>query len=226
MLEIMGLNKDRITSLELLDQINIFRKQEGNRAELRHDTLLDIIRDEFEEEIGLQKILETPYIHPQNKQKYPMFILNYNQAKQVLLRESKFVRRAVIHYVERLEEELQKDFIEKYERQLLGFDELVKRNEELEYNNGNGKYYKSINNIEWLKDYWNLDIKKVENKVIKKLVEISNSLNIGCKVIFPTFSNKEVLLFHIKVYEELLEEIKKFEDMGLVNSYINYILGE
>lgn len=80
MLEIMGLNKDRITSLELLDQINIFRKQEGNRAELRHDTLLDIIRDEFEEEIGLQKLLETPYIHPQNKQKYPMFILNYSQA--------------------------------------------------------------------------------------------------------------------------------------------------
>lgn len=49
-----------------------------------------------------------------------MYILTYNQAKQVLLRESKFVRRAVIHYVERLEEELQKDFIEKYERQLLG----------------------------------------------------------------------------------------------------------
>lgn len=225
MLKIMGLNKDRITSLELLDQINIFRKQEGNRAVLQHKDLLKIIRNEFEEEINEGKISLVEYKDKKGELR-PMYILTYNQAKQVLLRESKFVRRAVIHYVERLEEELQKDFIEKYERQLLGFDELVKRNEELEYNNGNGKYYKSINNIKWLKNYWNLDIKKVENKVIKKLVEISNSLNIGCKVIFPTFSNKEVLLFHVKVYEEFLEEIKKIEDMGLVNSYINYVLGE
>ena len=225
MLKIMGLNKDRITSLELLDQINIFRNQEGNRAVLQHKDLLKIIRNEFEEEINEGKISLVEYKDKKGELR-PMYILTYNQAKQVLLRESKFVRRAVIHYVERLEEELQKDFIEKYERQLLGFDELVKRNEELEYNNGNGKYYKSINNIKWLKNYWNLDIKKVENKVIKKLVEISNSLNIGCKVIFPTFSNKEVLLFHVKVYEEFLEEIKKIEDMGLVNSYINYVLGE
>ena len=33
-----------------------------------------------------------------------MFILTYNQAKQVLLRESKFVRRAIIHYIEVLEQ--------------------------------------------------------------------------------------------------------------------------
>ena len=60
---------------------------------LRHDTLLEIIRDEFEEEIGLQKLLETHYVHPQNKQQYPMFVLTISQAKQVLLRESKFVRK-------------------------------------------------------------------------------------------------------------------------------------
>ena len=36
--------------------------------------------------------------------KYDMFILTYNQAKQVLLRESKFVRRAIIHYIEVLEQ--------------------------------------------------------------------------------------------------------------------------
>ena len=102
----MGLNKDRITSLELLDQINIFRKQEGNRAELQHKDLLKIIRNEFEEEINEGKISLVEYKDKKGELR-PMYILTYNQAKQVLLRESKFVRRAVIHYVERLEEELQ-----------------------------------------------------------------------------------------------------------------------
>lgn len=50
--------------------------------------------------------METLYEHPQNKQKYPMFILTLNQAKQVLMRESKFVRKAVIEYIEKLEQQL------------------------------------------------------------------------------------------------------------------------
>ena len=93
-----------ITSLELVEQINLFRKEEGKEISLRHDTLLNNIRDEFEEEIGLQKILETQYTHPQNKQKYPMFELTITQGKQVLLRESKFVRRHVVAWLERFEE--------------------------------------------------------------------------------------------------------------------------
>lgn len=44
-----------ITSLELLEQINFFREQEGNKTELLHKTLLEIIRDEFSEEIREQK---------------------------------------------------------------------------------------------------------------------------------------------------------------------------
>ena len=85
MLEIMGLNKDRITSLELLDQINIFRKQEGNRAVLQHYDLLKIIRDEFEEEINEGKISVVDYKDKKGELR-PMYILTYNQAKQVLLR--------------------------------------------------------------------------------------------------------------------------------------------
>ena len=49
------MNKNTITSLELLEQINLFRKAEGNRAELLHKTLLEIIRDEFSEEITERK---------------------------------------------------------------------------------------------------------------------------------------------------------------------------
>lgn len=102
----------KISSLELVEQINIFRRQEReiyneekNRlyADITHDSLLKIIRDEFEEEIGIGELNETPYTHPQNKQEYKMFLLTTSQAKQVLVRESKMVRKAVIAYIEKLE---------------------------------------------------------------------------------------------------------------------------
>ena len=38
--------------------------------------------------------------------KQPIFVLTLNQAKQVLMRESKFVRRAIIQYIEKLEQAL------------------------------------------------------------------------------------------------------------------------
>ena len=214
----MGLNKDRITSLELLDQINIFRKQEGNRAELQHKDLLKIIRNEFEEEINEGKISLVEYKDKKGELR-PMYILTYNQAKQVLLRESKFVRRAVIHYVERLEEELQKDFIEKYERQLLGFDKLVKRNEELEYNNGNGKYYKSIYNIKWWKDYFILDKKGLGRKLTEELIRLSGELNIAYEGIYPVFSNNEVLVFHVKTYEEFRKRLINDTEFRILPAY-------
>ena len=65
------------------------REQEGNRTELEHKNLLAIIRDEFEEEIGQLKIQPSSYKNSQNKEQ-PMFVLTIFQAKQVLLRESKF----------------------------------------------------------------------------------------------------------------------------------------
>lgn len=92
------IKKDTITSLELVDEINIFRKQDENKSDLRHDTLLGIIRIEFEEEISLQELLESNYAS--RGKEYPMFILTMSQAKQVLVRESKFVRKAVIKKLE------------------------------------------------------------------------------------------------------------------------------
>jgi phage antirepressor YoqD-like protein len=98
---------ETITSLELVKQINLFRAQEENKAELRHDTLLEIIRDEFEDEISLQKLLESNYKSERGRT-YPMFVLTISQAKQVLVRESKFVRKAIINHLELLEERLKK----------------------------------------------------------------------------------------------------------------------
>ena len=95
--------KKTITSLELVEQINLFRKEEGKDVELQHKTMLAIIRDEFEEEIGQQKILPTSYKDQWNREQ-PMFELTITQGKQVLLRESKFVRRHVVAWLESLEQ--------------------------------------------------------------------------------------------------------------------------
>lgn len=95
------LNKDKITSLELLEQINLFRVKEG-RNELQHNDLLKIIRDEFSEEINEGKISHVDY-KDKKGEKRPMYNLTYNQAKQVLARESKTVRKAVFKYIEYLE---------------------------------------------------------------------------------------------------------------------------
>ena len=107
--EIITEKKDKITSLEIVAEINKFRKEEGNKNELRHDNLLQIIRDEFSEEISLLKIQESTYKNDRGRE-YPMFILSLNQAKQILMRESKFVRKAMINYIEKLEEKIKNPF--------------------------------------------------------------------------------------------------------------------
>ena len=99
--------KDTVTSLELLEQINFFRKKERELEEkenrllknINHDSLLKIIRDEFEEEISLGELNESNY--KSRGKEYPMFILTFNQGKQILARESKTVRKAVFVYIEK-----------------------------------------------------------------------------------------------------------------------------
>ena len=134
------LSKESINSKDLLKQINYFREMEyqekkennllteaqkkrGHYIELRHDTLLNIIKSEFNLKIDLQNILEMLkdrlnfepiYIDgifiSTYKDKYDreqiMFILTIDQAKQVLLRESKVVRKAVIQYLNLLEKRI------------------------------------------------------------------------------------------------------------------------
>ena len=85
------IKKDTMTSLEVLEQINLFREKE-DKSELAHGDLLKIIRIEFGEEISQGKISLSNNIV--RGREYPMFILNLSQAKQILLRESLYVRKA------------------------------------------------------------------------------------------------------------------------------------
>ncbi|MDK4495288.1 phage regulatory protein/antirepressor Ant [Fusobacterium necrophorum] len=102
-------SKNTFTSLELTELINKFRKEEGIKNKLEHKDLLKIIRLEFEEEIGEGKISPTSYKDQWNREQ-PMFILNLQQSRQVLVRESKFVRKAVIKYIDELENKLRGQF--------------------------------------------------------------------------------------------------------------------
>ena len=99
-----------ISSFELLDQINLFRGLDAKKSKLAHRTLLSIIRDEFSgdenEDLQEQKILQSFRIRELpngGHKKDPYFELTISQAKQVLLRESKQVRRKVIEYLENFE---------------------------------------------------------------------------------------------------------------------------
>lgn len=95
-------NKTTISSLELVEQINLFRKEDKEKNELAHSDLLKIIRNEFEEEINEGKVSSVEYKDKKGESR-PMFELTLSQAKQVLVRESKLVRKSVIAYIEKLE---------------------------------------------------------------------------------------------------------------------------
>lgn len=122
--------KDTITSLELVEQINLFRSKENNRAELKHYDLLKIVRDEFSEEINEGKISAVAYKDSKNESR-PMFILTFSQAKQVLVRESKVVRKAVIKYLEDLENRLRYNLPQNYTEALRQLLTQVESNQKL-----------------------------------------------------------------------------------------------
>jgi hypothetical protein len=102
-----------ITSLELMNQVNIFRNEIEGKVPLRHKNLLNIIRDEFEEEVDRLEIQPISYIDSMNREQ-TMFELTHKQAKQVLLKESKVVRKATIEHIEKLEQKVLESFMDSY----------------------------------------------------------------------------------------------------------------
>lgn len=171
-------------------QINFFRKQEDNRAELQHNDLLKIIRDEFEEEISLGKISQSTYKNDRGRE-YLMFELNFSQARQLLARESKYVRKAVIKYIEHLEEQT-KRFINLQEQQYIM------------------KLTERLNNLEKMLSSMTLDTTKMTIKKYMATRGISNNINTSI------MANKAVTVCKkqgIKIFK-VLEPQYKF-----VNSY-------
>lgn len=101
-------NKEfEITSLQLVDVINNFRKEEGNDKIKKHDDMLKSIRSELKdlENAGVEGVgnfSESSYINSQNK-KQPCFKMNKAGAMQMLNKESAVVRYKTQLYIEQLE---------------------------------------------------------------------------------------------------------------------------
>ena len=128
------------------------QKKRGHYIELQHNDLLKKIRDEFNIQVNegknslvenkiiptsVEGIFETTYRDDKGELR-PMFILTIDQAKQVLLREFKVVRKAVIQYLNLLE----------------------KRIRELERKKGKIRRKQETNSIKMLLEYGNIPKEK------------------------------------------------------------------
>lgn len=210
--------KETISSLDLVKEINVFREQEykykiekglslgkvekknGKFTELRHDTLLAIIRDEFEEEINDQKILEVKYKDKKGEIRM-MYILTLDQAKQILSRESKFVRKAMIKYINQLENK-----VKELEYELSKRDNLI------------GKIVTSENQqkrIEYFEIFYNEYVKPNEQKAIfydkvadnkkyidfKTVAKLLEDLGFGRNLLLALLRDKKVLMRDNQPYQ-------------------------
>lgn len=141
--------KDSITSKELVEIINYFRKEEKRKSMLEHYDLIKAIRKEFKDDLqvgNISDLQETQKISTSNKGYINITVirLTLKQALRMLTKESIFVRRKVFEYIEYLEQE----------------NERLRR--ELE----------NRNNQQWLeiRKHGTL-IRKNETDIIKKLAE-------------------------------------------------------
>ena len=196
--------KETITSLELVDQINYFRNTIEKKAGIKHNDLLKVIRDEFKEEIGVGEISQTQYRHKQNKQTYPMFNLTLSQAKQVLVRESRAVRKAVIKYIETLEEKLKENSLTLTNaspeiRAILTMDRRVTQTQEKVEQNA--KEFKEFKDNAPL---FNIECEEITKAVRKKAVQHLG----GYKS--PAYNNKSL---RSRVFRDIHTQVKREYDL-------------
>lgn len=105
---LVGKNKEfEITSVQLVDIINNFRKEEGNETEKEHKDFMKSIRKELKdlENAGIEdggNFSLISYIDNMNREK-PCYNMNKAGAMQMLNKESAVVRYKTQLYIEQLE---------------------------------------------------------------------------------------------------------------------------
>lgn len=215
----------RITSVELVDIINEFRKLESENTgrkynELRHDNFKTKINREIGvlESLGLKAHLnfkESSYVNSQNKNQ-PCYSLNRDGMLQILNSESALVRYKTIEYINNLEEENNK----LKERQ-----QLISANKEIRELKGTLEDFKKI--TEEAKEMYKPSHKRKlqYDKLIKSVTSDKEEYDIVKEWIFATLEidkwedtsieqNKKILEI-INTVSRMLN-IKKFEQMSLL----------
>ena len=113
---VKGAEEIEMLSPQVVDMINGFRAEEGNKKVLRHNDFLKSIRKEIESlaNIGIEidegNISLISYIDKQNRQK-PCYKMNRFWIMQMLNKESAFVRFKTQQYIEALENRLKQQQI-------------------------------------------------------------------------------------------------------------------
>ena len=212
-------NKETVTSRELLEQINIFRQQEGKRK-LGHNDLKKIIRKELEKDFNAGNISHIKQKDSRGREQ-EIYILTFSQGKRVLLRESPTVRQAVIEYIDKLENAI----IQLQEQRITEARYLGKITRKLETDSIKGlmaygkieprnqwKYYKHYTNLAYSVMGYNPKNKPKREEmaqgeliILDKLesvinMEISNNIALGTPFILIYQNVKDKL---DKVYREM-----------------------
>lgn len=96
-----------LTSLEVVELINNFREEEGNRKELLHKNFMASIKSEIEalKKVGIRAGLNFQlgkYVD-KNNQERPCYKMNKAGIMQMLNKESALVRYKTQEYIEKLE---------------------------------------------------------------------------------------------------------------------------
>lgn len=114
-MELTNFNSEKtFSSLFLVEQINLFRFKEDNKSQLRHADFLSKIEREFEEEIA-ERIISLGSYQDANGQYRKCYELNYEQSLQILMSESKIVRKGCIEVMKSQQEKINKLYIPSYQ---------------------------------------------------------------------------------------------------------------
>lgn len=117
----MELTNGKFSSVYLTEQINVFRRVENVKKDLLHKNLIAKIEREFEDELTELTFKPSYYKDASGKQS-KHYELDYEQSVQILMLESKTVRKAVIQRLKELEKQLaKKDVIENTKKHLQRF---------------------------------------------------------------------------------------------------------
>jgi len=125
--DLMNINgSKKVSSVYLVEQVNIFRREEFNNIVLLHKSLLAKIENEFSEEIEQQIILPSSYLAGNGKRE-KCYELDFEQSLQLLMGESKTVRKKCVAVIVNKSLSVPTNFIEAMELAT----ETLKRNEVL-----------------------------------------------------------------------------------------------
>ena len=166
-----------ITSVELVDVINQFRREEGNETEKKHDDLLKSIRKEVEtlknagiEDVGNFSEMLRQDSYGRNQICYSM---NKAGALHMLNKESAVVRFKTTQYIEQLEKQLKNKPISLEDALIKGLEAQKQlRNQINQVNNRTLQVNAEVQQLKSDMPLFNIECKELQALVKKKGTEV------------------------------------------------------